>query len=65
MQAFSTCSLEASLAAEHRLESVGAVVVVHGLSCPEKTLESPLGRKEIRSNQSILKEINPNMHWKD
>lgn len=39
--------LEASLAVEHRLESVGAVVVVHGLSCPEKTLESPLGRKEI------------------
>ena len=24
----------------------------------EKTLESPLGSKEIRSNQSILKEIN-------
>ena len=29
----------------------------------EKTLESPLDCKEI--NQSIRKEINPNIHWKD
>ena len=27
---------------------MGSVVVVHGLSCPEKTLESPLGSKEIK-----------------
>ena len=29
----------------------------------EKTLESPLDAR--RSNQSILKEISPNIHWKD
>ena len=29
----------------------------------EKTLKSPLDSKEI--NQSILKEINLNIHWKD
>ena len=29
----------------------------------EKSLESPLGSKEI--NQSIPKEINPDIHWKD
>ena len=29
----------------------------------EKTLESPLDAR--RSNQSILKEMNPNIHWKD
>ena len=27
---------------------MGSVVVVHGLSCPEKTLDSPLGSKEIK-----------------